>query len=306
MGSDPSDAYNPFPPVRNEDQESYYTKDAERYKEEDYSGFDARAFTPHSWGLFVGRGIAANVTTDNYLRDFGSNIAVGVDPEEGGAYGTMAIDFKRYWPVVSLLGDVRSRSVNVMNSKQDLTWRESSLGSSVLLPYGFKQHMYSGGVALSYSAKMLRTDSYRLDDEDVSGIDSSRYVDQTVTLQFTLAKNPYRRSLLSPWSLSLSASHEDVDAIGDASVPGSYRNFGRLDVTTPGLFQNNSILVSLSGQENAEGMNRYLFPAPVLDPTGYVYSRGYEYKTSDSFAKASANYMFPVSYPDLNAGLWIY
>lgn len=306
LGTDPSDAYNAFPPVRNEDQESYYSKDADRYKEQDYSGFDARAFTPHSWGLFVGRGVAANVTTDNYLRDFGSNIAVGVDPEEGGAYGTMAIDFKRYWPVISLLGDVRSRVANVMNSDEDLTWRESALGSSVLLPYQFKHHMYSGAVALSYSAKMLRADTYRLDDEDVAGSGSSQYVDQAVTLQFALAKSPYRRSILAPWSLSLSASYEDVDPVGDEPVPGSHRTYGHLDITTPGLFQNNSILLSLSGQENAEGMNRYLFPAPILDLTGYVYSRGYEYKTSDSFAKASANYMFPVSYPDLNAGLWIY
>jgi hypothetical protein len=308
LGDTPSDAFNKFPPVKIADQGTYYAKNAQQYHEEDYSGFDARAFTPHSWSFLVGRGVSASISTDNYIRDFGATIAAGTDGEENVPYTALEIDFKRYWPVLSLLGDIRNRSTNVMNSdpEQDLTWREGSYGVGILLPYMFKHHMYSGLAALQYSAKILRTETYRIDEVGVPGSGTSQYVDQTVSFQFAYAKEAYHRSILSPWSMAVSATYEDADAMGDESAAGSYRVYGHVDFTTPGIFRNNGILLSFSGQETAEGMNRYLFPAPIINPTGYVYSRGFDYKTSDRFVKASANYMFPIMYPDWNAGLWIY
>ncbi|MNL05350.1 hypothetical protein D3C87_1259380 [compost metagenome] len=88
-------------------------------------------------------------------------------------------------------------------------------------------------------------------------------------------------------------------------MPGSYRTFGFLNLTTPGLFVNNGIALQFSGQKNKEGAG-YLFPAPIINPTGYVYSRGFDYKPADEFSKASFNYLFPVAYPDYNMGVWIY
>ncbi|QDK44539.1 hypothetical protein DOM22_04885 [Bdellovibrio sp. ZAP7] len=308
LGDDPSDAYNKFPEVKIADQLNYDTKNASKYHEEDYSGFDARAFTPHTWSFFASRGFGLTVMTDNYLRDFGATVSLGSDGEENVPYTSLQVDFKRYWPVLSLLGDIRNRKTNVMNSdpEQDLTWREGSYGVGMLLPYQFKHHMYSGFMGLGYSAKILRTESYRVDDVGVPGTGSSQYVDQTVNFQFSYAKEAQTRAILSPWSITLLAEYEDASTMNEDSVPGSYRTYGSLALTTPGIFRNNSILLAFSGQQGEEGTGHYLFAPPVINPVGYVYSRGFDYKTSDKFAKASFNYMFPIAYPDWNAGLWIY
>ncbi|RYZ50327.1 MAG: hypothetical protein EOP07_23140 [Proteobacteria bacterium] len=35
-------------------------------------------------------------------------------------------------------------------------------------------------------------------------------------------------------------------------------------------------------------------------------ARGYDYEVSDEFSKATADYVFPVAYPDYNLGRWLY
>jgi hypothetical protein len=89
-------------------------------------------------------------------------------------------------------------------------------------------------------------------------------------------------------------------------MPGSYRTYGLLNFTTPGFFVNNGIDLQFSGQWNQEGTSGYIFPAPIFNPTGYVYSRGFDYKPADEFSKASFNYLFPLAYPDINFDAFIY
>lgn len=306
LGDNPSDNYNKFAPTSFTDQTEMYTKNANNYAEKDYSGFDGRAFTPHSWNFFVGRGFGLSVTTDNYLGDFGGTLALGSSAEENTPFTHLQIDYKKYWPVISLLGSIQDRSSEVVGTDQDLTWREGSYGLGVTLPFQARHHLYSSSVLMSYQAEKLHTETYELDEVTVAGVDKSEYLQQTVSLQMSLAKDLTPRSIISPWSASMLLEYQDAQRETTDSMPGSYRTFGLINFTAPGFFTNNGIALQFSGQKNQEGTNRYLFPAPLFNPTGYVYSRGFDYEPADEFGKVSLNYLFPIAYPDFNFDAFIY
>ncbi|MFV8258578.1 hypothetical protein ACNQKP_12270 [Bdellovibrio bacteriovorus] len=306
LGDNPSDNYNKFPPAPLKDQASLYTANADQYPETDYGMLDARGFTPHSWNFFGGRGLALTVMTDNYLRDFGSAITIGSDGEENTPFTSVKIDFKRYWPVVSLLGDIRNRAADVNMNTQELTWREGSYGLGVALPYTFKNHTYSGYLQLDYSAKILKTESYRLDKVSVPGSQASTYVDQKAGVLFSYTKSAQPRAILPPLGVDLQAFYEDASGVSDEEAPGSYRTFGQARLYLPGFLANNGIRLTGNGQENREGTGNYIFPTPAFNPVGYIYSRGFDYLPADRFVKGSFEYMFPLTYPDYNLGAWIY
>ena len=48
------------------------------------------------------------------------------------------------------------------------------------------------------------------------------------------------------------------------------------------------------------------FAPANASPTGYVFSRGYAYENIPEYRKASANYVFPLAYPDLAVGGLVY
>jgi hypothetical protein len=306
LGDNPSDNYNKFAPTSFTNQPEMYTKNASNYPEKDYGSFDARAFTPHSWSFFVGRGFGLSVTTDNYLGDFGGTLAVGSSAEENTPFTHVQIDYKKYWPVISLLGSIQDRSAEVMGTDQDLTWREGSYGLGITLPFQARHHLYSSSALISYQAEKLHTETFELDEVTVVGAQESDYLQQSVSLTMAVAKDLTHRSIISPWSTGLFLEYQDASGESVDSMPGAYRTYGLLSFTTPGIFANNGVALLFSGQKNKEGTGNYLFPAPILNPTGYVYSRGFEYKPADEFSKASFNYLFPIIYPDINLGAVIY
>ncbi|MFV8250870.1 hypothetical protein [Bdellovibrio bacteriovorus] len=306
LGDNPSDNYNKFQPVPLSGQETFYTADSAKYTESDYGMFDARGFTPHTWSFFGGRGLALTVITDNYLRDFGSAITVGSDGEENTPFTSVKIDFKRYWPVFSILGDIRNRAADVNLNTQELTWREGSYGLGVALPYAFKHHLYNGYLQVDYSAKLLKTESFRLDKVSVPGSQASTYADQKVGLLFSYTKSAQHRAILPPLGVDVQAFYEDVDGVSNEEAPGSYRTYGQVRLYLPGFLANNGIRLTGNGQENREGTGNYIFPTPAFNPVGYIYSRGFDYLPADRFVKGSFEYMFPLSYPDYNLGAWIY
>lgn len=306
LGENPSDSYNKFPPISLNEQETFYTANADKYSETDYGMFDTRGFTPHSWNFFGGRGMALTLMTDNYLHDFGSAIIIGSDGEENTPFTSVKIDFKRYWPVFSILGDIRNRAADVNGNTQELTWREGSYGLGVALPYAFKNKTYSGYLQLDYSAKILKTESYRLDKISVPGSQASTYVDQQVGVLLSYTKQAQARALLPPLGLDIQAFYEDASGVSDEEAPGSYRTYGQLRFYLPGFMENNGIRLTGNGQENREGTGNYIFPTPAFNPVGYIYSRGFDYLPADRFVKGSFEYMFPLSYPDYNLGAWIY
>ncbi|PIT99294.1 MAG: hypothetical protein COT74_09815 [Bdellovibrionales bacterium CG10_big_fil_rev_8_21_14_0_10_45_34] len=327
LSDQPSDNYNNFETNRSYDlvnfsqntletqnkensKNSDFEKSADtttQFNEGDYGSFDSRAFIPHSWGFFVGNGFGLSLLTDNYLGDFGSEIALGSSAEENQPFASAKFNFKKYWPIFSLVGEARKRSTDEMRSEAEVSWREFYYGLDITLPYVFQNHLYSGEFELNYSIGETLTDELSLSGLSLGSRSDTKYLRQTIGGAFSYAKSLTPRSLISPLSLEASMTYEDVQAQQlELGRPGSYRIFGKKTITLPGPFLNDGFKMEFSGQKTREGAGNYQFLPPQLNPLSYVLSRGYTYQENEQFVKASGNYVFSLWYPDINLGAWFY
>ncbi|MFG1484795.1 hypothetical protein ABMA77_01935 [Halobacteriovorax sp. RZ-1] len=300
----PSDRLNNFERVDFKDRKEVATKNYEQYKEKDYSGFDWRAFTPHSWSFFVGQGYGLSLWADNYLRDFGWNVNLGYEAAENTPYSSLQIDFKRYWPIFSLLADLREREVSRLGTdNDDYGWDENAVGAQVQLPFVSRHNLYNLNITLGYSAEYVQTKDYNSNDIDISG--EADLIRQTTSLNIELYKDFTARSIISPWSFSLLGMYQDASTDDTTGLVGDYRWFGDITLTTPGLFRNNGFKFSVTGEEYGNGTS-YRFQPTSQEIMGYVFSRGYDYFASKRYIKTSSNYLFPLFYPDYNIAALIY
>jgi hypothetical protein len=306
LGDNPSDAYNNFTPLTLPDPSELHVDSKSQYQEKPYSGFDGRAFIPHSWNFFAGRGFGAQVKTDNYLHDFGSNLGFGIKAEEFEPYLSTRIDFKKYYPVFSLFGDIDDRRVNLVGVDTDLLWREYSLGAAVAVPYIFTRHLYHFVSVMSYRIDRLYAQNFKFTGSALPGAADASYLKNSASVSLSYGKSRPYRALLSPWSVATRVEYQSVDEDDSDSLLGSYRVFGNVETTLPGLFTNNGIQLTASGQKNRQVIGHYVFEPPAVSTLGYVYSRGFTYLPSDEFVKLSGNYFFPLAYPDFNLGRWLY
>ncbi|MGI4993874.1 hypothetical protein ACRXCV_14640 [Halobacteriovorax sp. GFR7] len=302
--NDPSDSYNNFKLVDIKNRDLIHTKNASNYKEEDYSGFDWRTATPHSWSFFVGTGYGLNLFADNYLRDFSWNVSLGYEAAENTPYSSAQVNFKRYWPILSATVDLRERMVSQLsNDTDDYGWDEVAYGAQIELPIVKRRNLYNFNLSLAYKAEQVLTDDYIQFDTKVSG--EADFIRQSSVLSMFLYKDMTARSILSPWSLSLTGMYQDAKTDDDTGLSGDYRWFGDMAITTPGFFTNNGIKFTFSGEQYGNG-NNYRFQPSSDEFMGYTYSRGYDYFAAKKYLKSTVNYLFPLFYPDYNISAFIY
>lgn len=298
LGSDPSDNYNNFEPVKLDNQKELYAKNESKYKPESYGDIDKRLFIPHSWSFFGGRGFQIGVTTDNYLRTMGINAAIGVDSEENETFGEFELDYKRYYPVFSFLGSLRERSVDIYNYPNDLEWNEKLAGLKVTLPYLARRGLYNFAHKVSASASYLDASDYNETNVNRKTPDRFFYV-YSAGASFSIAKDLRYRSLISPWAIKLEARYDDAHNTKLGAYSGA-RLYSGGQVQVPGFFHHDGFFATFDREVQRDSRVAYQFTPWKADTLGYVFSRGYSYDAVSEYRKGTANYIFPIALSDLN------
>jgi hypothetical protein len=280
----------------------------EQLAEEDYNRFESRAFTPHSWSFFAGRGLGLNLAMDNYLNDFSIDLQLGEEEESSDPYSFLQVDFKMLPVVFSVLADARKRSFEIPKTAVDVEWREMSYGGQLSLPYMYKRGLYNLATEIGHRIEKVKADEYEVD--DIKGDSADRnFVRNSSFASLAFLKDHRFRSIQSPLGLSLSLIHDETKEDEGQDIAGnlhSWRNFADLRIYLPGIFDNHGIRLGLSGEKKSTNQNRYEFTAPPANPGEYVLARGYDYELSDEFTKATGDYLLPLAYPDYNLGRWLY
>ncbi len=277
----------------------------DEYKGQSYSRFDSRAFTPHSWNFFVGRGLGLEIQTNNYLNDFGMTIAAGKDPEENSPYVVGQIDFRMFYPVLSLIATRSDRELDVRYSLLKWTWKESSLGARIALPYIRRQGVYTTTSEVSYQHESLKTWRYYLGDYKLL-IRDGNYSLGTAAFNLSWTKDSSYRALMPELGFVLNIEQKNATPKLEQGAKHTAQSFASLKLYSPTFLPNHGLRLSLSGERNTNGMRGYEFAAPILENNAYLLSRGYSYIPLDRFTKGSVDYAMPLFYPDSNLGMWIY
>ncbi len=302
LGDGPSDSYNKFEMQAFPDQAQMQTKNQEKYVSEDFGDFGTDLFKPHTWGLLLGRGGSLGVMTDNLLRTASLDAMIGSDPEEGQSYVHAGFTYKKYYPIVTLAYEGRSRLVDYYGSNDEATWYEKTTTLGVVLPYHrvFGMNTYSASLA-SY-VSYADTSDYKFNKTEQDTQNNLQKSGASLNLAWNSAGTA--RSIMAPWAASYSISYDDADQISKSDL-NSYRITQSASVQTPSLLLHNGFKFTFDRQQQTKSNTTYRF-APDVTAMDYAFSRGYSYQDVPNFEKVTSNYFFPVSYPDANIPNWFY
>lgn len=304
IGKGPSDNFNQFPLQKFPEQKDLYTKNAAKYKPKKYNNVTKELFIPHSWGFIGGRGFELSAKTDNYLRTMGMNASVGSSSEENTTFAQASFDYKKYYPVFTFYGEMRNRMVGDFSTDDQLEWKEKIAGIQMTLPYIHRQNLYSSFSALSLGGSYLDTSKYELDNSSLKVND--RYFHES-SIQFLtgVSKDLTARSILSPWSANFLFQYNNADSQSSDDF-SSYRFYKSASFTTPGLVASHGLKLIFDQENQNVSSNTYRFIPVSTTPSGYVFSRGYVFESTEEYKKVSGNYVFPLLNPDMNLGGWYY
>lgn len=303
IGEGPSDNYNKFPPQAIATQEQMYTAVPADQKPKPYGDFDSRLLVPHTWGLLVGRGSALGAESDNYLRTLGLSALLGSDAEEGGAFAQLNFDIKKYYPLFRLQLENRGRDVEDFSGSDKTEWTETTLGIGTLIPYVYKNGVKNFNAQITGDVSYLNADDYKRNDVEIAS-DANHFLKTSAGAAVVWYTDLKHRSIIAPWLLSYRVRYEDATE-EDIEELSSYRLIQGAALQTPGILRTHGLRVAYQDQKHTELFGAYRF-LPESSVFTYAFSRGYSYEDTPYYQKLTADYFFPIAYPDMNWGRFYY
>ncbi|MCD6555795.1 MAG: PD40 domain-containing protein, partial [Bacteroidales bacterium] len=265
----------------------------------------------HSWG-FYSEPISSISTEDilNYKPEVGfdiysANILNTVFGSLGGSYNinektlssNISAIFKRFYPEFSVSGVWAQRSVNYGDLGND-RWEEIKGTFKTSIPLNFSSGIYNKGARFdaSYSYIQRKNKDYRYINESANdNFSSLKYTGQIYTFrhQATQDINPkfgcFLYALYQHTPFNTNIYGHQFSAIASGYLPG--------------IFKHHSLNLKIGYEQQRSDINNfnyYWFSSPQ------TYPRGYSFNGFDQITTYQINYSFPVWYPDINIGPFVY
>lgn len=298
----PSDNYNQFAPVELKNHSELFAP-KENVATQSYGHLDQRLFTPHSWSFIGGRGLQLAASTANYLSTIAFDASLGRDAEETGQFYSFGVSLHKYYPLFRLSATPMQRFTTEYSSEDTLDWYEYEAGLTMTLPYLKKIDLYNIVSGLTLGAATLQTDEYQFNGREVDAR-SQHFQKTSVQFDFSVSKDQVFRSIVAPSEFQYQVEASRAENASNETL-SSFRVYQAVNLQFPGVFKHNAVKLNLTDEQQRESNGAYRFLPLASNPLGYVFSRGYAYKFAPHYRRASANYVFPVAYPDFNVDtLW--
>lgn len=294
-----------------------------QYETKNYSKL-GHAVNIHSWGPFAStdvNNIQAGIYSQDVLSTTKMSVGYAYDVEEETGYASAKFSYQGLYPIFDLEIQKGNRTSNegVINGEELIfDWKEEGALGELTVPLLLTRSKYNR--QLNFSAGVGYTDVY---DFENSVLGSSRLAPVNDTLAFFFRdvqsngklfynklgltfNNFFKRNsrdILSQWGQSITL--ESYKSAYDSDFEG--RLFALrmaaffpspLQLINKNIFKHH-VLNFRYGYQNRLGdlsSNLYYFRNRINKP------RGYSYPLHDEFASFSANYTFPLIYPDIALG----
>lgn len=278
---------------------------------------------PHSWGPYFNTSITnaeIGITSRDVLSSTIINAGYLFDINERTGNFRAGVSYQGLYPLINVEGTYGNREVNTGFDDLDITFKWSEIGGTAGLrvPLVLTRSKYVTGVSLSSSMGLTQVSDFRslvYRNGQILRVGTDRRVRINDSLSFIFDNQVSNGTLLyNLSSLSLTryqlTSRRDLNPrFGQAvdldfySTPvggdfGGYQASARATLYFPGLMKHHSFFVRGGYQVSNSGFetNRYSFRNRIFKPRGFRYPRDQE------FMSWSANYTFPILYPDLALG----
>ena len=270
------------------------------FEVKNYSG-PIRGAKLHSWNLSGNQvEVAAGIQVNNILNDFGAELNVAHNLNEGTNYVTGRIDYAKYYLPVSVSSAVNGRAVvqparfNVIpkSGANIQTFTEAVYAAGLSLPLSWNHGIYTTRFRLYGNPALIKTSSYYYNDLAVNRNLSVNVLEGGFS--FSNLRGIAKQNIFPRFGQSLSAYYgESVNGV-------TARKFqAQAAIYLPGLLRNHGLKFE-GGYKNEGLANNYRF----LD--NFKHARGYIPIQGDQEIVFSTNYAMPLFYPDFGFGGLLY
>ncbi len=250
---------------------------------------------------------SATFYTANNLETLDVGVMETYDSEFETWRTAMSVQYSGFYPVLSFSASLGKSGSNVMVPKDfwtlkydiaKITWKENLYSASVSLPLNLSRLWYSQHLSFGVGVSW-----YDIKDKPVVNyeeIPNDGFAVWSGSVSYSWARQTAYRDFKNPLSFSASASVRNSFASDtDASMVSAAAS-----VTVPGFFRQNYFSVSgnvIRQCQRGNDYNLYLFDHAAFD------LRGYESMRMQNFARVSAEYSFPLGYPDFGipSVIWV-
>ncbi len=256
---------------------------------------DAISF--HSWEpVYDGRVASFLLTSNNLLNTLGLQLGAAYDSREQTLLGVAAASYSGTWPVLSVRGSTGGRADSYTTSSGEevtYSWRESGGRVGVSLPLTFLRGTHATSLVFAVSGGLFEIS----DREFVPFLDPGNGLLSSVGASFSLSQRHASAfaDFLPPRAFSFYVSAQTTTTQSEFK---SRQLYGSASLIGRGLAPQHRI--RLVTEAEAERPDNYRFSSVIR------YSRGYGYRYADNVARASAEYLFPLAYPDISIGNFFY
>jgi hypothetical protein len=270
------------------------------YEVKDYKGL-FRGMKLHTWGFTIGSNNSFSIggSMSNILNDFSIDASTGYNGNEQRMYYNAAVTYSKYFlPVTaSLINAKRSNTYNVRSLNpsdgyrtREVDFDEVSKNIGFIVPLSWLHSNYTTSFLLAPTFSAIETKSYSSNQVGYSH-ENLNFNSAHVGFSFSNIRMRAVQNLSAKWSQSVkvdyfksldnNVSSEKISATVNLSAAGFSKNHG-LDFS----FRYKKELIT----------NDYLY----VD--NFIHARGYKTLNSDQETVYSANYSFPICYPDSGFG----
>lgn len=278
---------------------------------------------PYTWGLNISNDytqVSAGISSRDLLSTTTLQAGYVYDINEKTDFWKAGISYQGWYPTLSLTGTSgdRKETHRTSSHRAKFTWKEKTITGGVSIPLLLTRSKYIQQLSIGNDVGVTMTSSFhnviRNADNDIvyQGPDRTIPVFDSLTYIYKDQVNGalvYNRAWLS-YGRVLKTSYRDFlyrwgQTLDIEFYNTPYQNDyeGRLLALRsvlyfPGLFKHHYLYARLGYQKSLQDIrtNMYTFRNRIPKP------RGYSYPTDEEFINLSANYAFPLWYPDIAIG----
>ncbi|HEX5172174.1 MAG TPA: hypothetical protein VFW11_23520 [Cyclobacteriaceae bacterium] len=283
---------------------------------------------PYTWGPFVDNSLTfaeVGIASQDVLSTTSINAGYQFDIYERTGAWHAGFSYQGWYPIINFdvsYGD-RKQSEGLSSTRDvDFKWKENNISAGVLIPLVLTKSKYLTSINVSNDVGFTLTSSFssRIFNPQTGGLieeGNDRFVSinsgDTLFYQFNDITD-YGQLIFNHFAANyahfLKQSKRDFNpkfgqyiAVDYFDTPfgGDYQGWqwtARGYFYFPGLFKHHSLLLRGGYQESLDSyeLDAYAFRNYLFKP------RGYSYPNDSRFTTLSANYAFPLWYPDISLG----
>jgi hypothetical protein len=252
----------------------------------------AHALNLHSW-LVIAPPLSNTVTVQAYSRDilnkFSLNGGYSYNINEQTHTGFVGAAWSHLYPVIDLRAAYGGRRQNfsIGGREVDNRWEEGTAELGASVPWKKIYGRFTSKFSLRAFAKIIQVTNKL--SRDVTEVSDGTLFSPGAELSFDHLSKTALRDIQPPWGVSLLARAEEGKDISGVDQKGAIRS---LDSRwyIPGFFKHHNFYQQLAYEKQRDAFYQY--------ESALLYPRGTRSFFLTEFTKYSANYTFPLAYPE--------